>query len=161
MNKSKQELIETMNVWPRRAEEWKQVSEDKWRKPLEPGKWSAAEAVAHLLKWDEYFLERAVRPAVEQGLITLENTDFNDFNQKAAAYGTTTEPRKLLEEAIAAREGILTLLDRLPDELFLPEQGYLDEAGHRFDIEEYIVDFASHDHHHMSQIEASLNRAEE
>lgn len=159
MTKSKQELIEAMREWPRQAEEWKQVSEEKWKKPLGPGKWSALEAVAHLLKWDEYFLEHGVRPVAEQGLITLEDTDFNAFNKQAAAYGVLVTPLKLLEDAIAAREEIVSLLNRLPEKLFQPEQAYLDGAGHRFDIEEYIVDFASHDRHHMEQIRAAFAAA--
>ncbi|WP_438432110.1 DinB family protein [Gorillibacterium sp. sgz500922] len=156
MSKSKQELIDAMMAWPKQAEEWKQVPENKWHRPLGPGKWTAAEAVAHLLKWDRYFLERAVRPVAEQGPITLEHTDFDSFNKEAAVFGASTPPEQLLDDAIAVRNEILSLLGQQPDRLFQPEQAYLDGAGHRFDVEEYMTDFISHDHHHMDQIRASF-----
>ncbi|MEO3944244.1 DinB family protein [Gorillibacterium sp. CAU 1737] len=161
MSKTKEDLIASLGEWLKQAEAWMSLPEEAWRQPLAPGKWTGAEALAHLLKWDDYFLQNAIRPAVAGELLTLIHVDFDTFNLKAAEYGRATKPDQLLQEAIAARSEVVDLLQQLPADLFLPERGYLDGAGHRFDLEEYIVDFASHDKHHLDQLRAFFSQAKE
>src|SRR5271157_573891 len=87
--------------------------------PMAEGKWSVQETIAHIMAYDESFLQSAVLP-IEEGRQPYipDEVDNQSFNEKAAALGRKLTKAELLERAIQARRRLVEHLQRLPAEAF-------------------------------------------
>ncbi|MEC0238921.1 DinB family protein [Paenibacillus dokdonensis] len=143
---TKQEKLDAFAELIGFAESLERLSEEQWSGPIAEGKWSPRDIISHIMLWDKYFLEHAVRPMAEHQPLTLKNLDFNEFNRNAADYGLTQSQPFLIGETVKARRQLLELMQSIP------ETEYSHKHGGIMSIDEYLVDFYEHDRHHMAQI---------
>jgi uncharacterized damage-inducible protein DinB len=61
----------------------RELDEEKWITPIEEGKWTTRDVIAHIMLWDKYFLEEAIQKITNQQPVTVQHLDFNEFNNKA------------------------------------------------------------------------------
>ena len=151
--KSKDQWIADFHEWIPFAESLKSLDDRAWSTPIAPGKWSVRDIVSHIVRWDEYFLEEALRPIVNGVPLTVRQLDFDAFNKEAAEWGRTVDQRQLLQEAVQVRTQVLKTLQRIPESDYAREYPAED---HAFVIQNYIEDFIWHDQHHMAQIKEFL-----
>ncbi len=132
-----------------------QIPQNTLLSPMAVGKWSAQEAIAHIMAWDENFLQTAVLPleAGKQARIA-DDEDAQAFNERAATVGRQLTKQQLLARAARARMQLIEHLERLPARAFQTKQqsGRIDS-----DLSEFLErNFVNHDRHHMEQIRAHI-----
>ncbi|MDR9854461.1 DinB family protein [Paenibacillus sp. VCA1] len=132
------------------AESLERLTEEAWVGPIAEGKWSPRDIISHMMLWDNYFLENAVRPMAEHRPMTLKPLDFDEFNRDAAAYGRTRSKQDLIRQTVEARKRLIEVIESIPES----------EFGHKYEdklsVDEYLLDFYEHDRHHMGQINTYL-----
>ena len=126
--------------------------------PIAEGKWSVQEIVAHIMTYDEVFLQSVVIP-IEDGRQpnVPDAADNQSFNEKAAELGRKITKRQLLERATLSRRQLLDHLQRLPAKAFQTKQ-----VG-RVDVDLCKLldnDFVSHDRIHIEQMRTFLESCE-
>ncbi|AZN40839.1 DinB family protein [Paenibacillus albus] len=127
------------------------LSIDEWTSPLESGKWSTQEVMAHILLWDRYFLSAAIAPIADGTPLTYKHINYDLFNANAAAYAKTISQDELITACIAVRGELVERLKSLDETQ--QNEVYYDGDGHPFTILKYLEDFVGHDAHHREQIE--------
>jgi DinB superfamily len=122
--------------------------------PMGMGKWSVQEVIAHIMAYDESFLQSVVIP-IENGRQPHFADEANNqtFNDEAAAMGRKLTKAQLLERANHARRQLVAHLRKLPAEAFLTKpEGRADK-----DLTELLdTDFVSHDRIHIEQMKKYL-----
>jgi len=122
--------------------------------PMAKGKWSVQETVAHIMAYDETFLQFAVL-AIEDGRQPLvpDPADNQSFNDRAAALGRNLTKEQLLERATLARRQLVDHLRRLRAEAFRTKQQGPPESN----LAELLdKDFVSHERVHVKQMQQYL-----
>ncbi len=131
-----------------------EMSEEVFFKPIKPGKWSPAEILSHIMKWDDYLLEERI-PHMKSGatLPKLENVEaVNNRAAKFARSGITQ--KELIKETIKSRKRVVErLLDWRPIEW--KNTFYIDK--YPLCLTSYIKGLIEHDEHHKLQIEVFMN----
>jgi hypothetical protein len=120
--------------------------------PMAEDKWSVQETIAHIMAYDESFLQSAVLP-IEDGRQPHipDEADNQSFNERAAALGRKLTKAELLERAAQARRQLVDHLRGLPAETF-----HTKPEG-RADIAELLdKDFVSHDRSHVERMKIYL-----
>jgi hypothetical protein len=149
-----QDLISRLKEYTRFLTDLEEVTAEVLQAPMATDKWSAQEAVAHIMAWDANFL-RTVVLALEAGEqpVMADEVDFQAFNDRAAAIGRQLTKEHLLAEATAARVQLVEHLQRLSPEAFQTKrQGRVDG-----DLAEFLErNFVSHDKHHIDQVREYL-----
>ncbi len=150
-----EDLISRLKEYTRFLAELGEVREEVLLSPMAVGKWSAQEAIAHIMAWDANLLETAIAP-LEAGKnpYVADEADFQAFNERAATLGRQLSRDQLLDRAAQARRQLVEHLKRLPSEAFQTKQqgGRIDS-----DLAEFLErNFVSHDKHHTQQIGAYL-----
>ncbi|MGM7684958.1 DinB family protein [Cytobacillus sp. Hm23] len=138
------------------VESLRNMENEKWGLPIAEGKWTVRDIIAHIMLWDKYFLENAIRKIKSQQPLTSRHVNFDDFNNNAVQYGKTKDKDTLISETISYRREIIEHLTSVPRENY--EHKYVDEDGNHFTIKSYLDGFIPHDSHHKSQIEQYLNK---
>jgi len=118
--------------------------------PMAEDKWSVQETIAHIMAYDESFLQSAVLP-IEEGRQPHipDEADNQSFNERAAALGRELTKAELLERATHARRQLVEHLQGLPAEAF-----HRKPEG-RTDIAEILDrDFVSHDRSHVERMQS-------
>jgi uncharacterized damage-inducible protein DinB len=130
------------------------VRADVLLSPMAEGKWSVQEAIAHIMAYDESFLQSAVIPIESGGQPQLaDEADNQSFNRAAAALGRKLTKAQLLERAASARRRLVDHLQSLPAEAFWTKL----DGGADVDLAELVDrDFVSHDRSHMEQMRKYL-----
>ncbi len=122
--------------------------------PMAEGRWSVQEVIAHIMTYDESFLQSVVLP-IENGRQPhiADEADNQAFNERAASLGRTLTKVRLLERAADARRQLVDQLRRLPAEAFRTK----DEGLAGRDLAEVLDrDFVSHDRSHLEQMQKYL-----
>ena len=122
--------------------------------PMAEGKWSVQETIAHIMAYDESFLQTAVLP-IEDGRQPHipDEADNQSFNERAAALGRKLTKAELLERAAHARRQLVDHLRQLPDESFHTKP----EGRAAADMAELLDrDFVSHDRSHVERMQRYL-----
>jgi hypothetical protein len=150
-----QDLISHMKEYTSFLADLSHVRAEVLLSPMAVNKWSAQEAIAHIMAWDANFLRTAVLP-IEAGKHphVADEADFQAFNEWAAALGRRLTKKQLLDKATHTRMQLVEHLNRLPSEAFQIKQqgGRIDS-----DLAEFLErNFVSHDKHHIEQIRAYL-----
>ncbi len=131
----------------------RQVPQSLWLAPLEPGKWSIGEIIAHLMAWDR-FVEQERLPALQSGALLAPSPDETTFNERAAAYARAGITRdQLIEDFINVRRGLVQQLQNLPEGQF---QILFALDGHSMTLDTYLNELVDHDREHQEEIEAFL-----
>ncbi|GAA0315444.1 hypothetical protein GCM10008967_02500 [Bacillus carboniphilus] len=132
-------------------------------KPMAEGKWSVAELLSHLMFWDRFIIND-LTPIVKPG-VNIELVDFNEYNGRAAEYAKSgLSVGELLEEIIATRKQLCSIVRDLPEEkLLTPIKVGGEEidrhTGNPHSIFNYVCDFIHHDNYHKKQVEDFLEKA--
>lgn len=137
----------------RKMNDWLQslssVGSNCWLEPMQEGKWSMAEVIAHLLYWDRYVREQRI-PFFLEGAKLPPAPEVESFNAEAARYARSGVGQlELLHEIVGERQAMLQLIASLTDEQWTrPFQ-----VGQReYTLKTYLSGFAQHDNHHQEQI---------
>jgi hypothetical protein len=133
----------------------KNVSIHYWYKPMEEGKFSIHDSISHLMMWDKYFFEAAIKSVIDEKPLTIQQLDFDEYNKNSVEYGNTLEKDDLIEMAIKYRKDIVEYIKLVPVKDYTKE--YNDGQGKIFTIHEYLQDFIWHDNHHKKQIELFIS----
>ncbi|MBD2872954.1 GNAT family N-acetyltransferase [Paenibacillus arenilitoris] len=155
MPEEREALLRAFGEWTAFVSDLGRYGEWLWNQSVAPGKWTVREAVAHMLKWDEYFFEGAVAKVAAGLPLTVRHLDYDEFNREAADYGRKTSVGELTGEAVRIRTGIIETISGLSDEQYAA--AYRDADGHPFDAAGYLKDFKEHDRHHMGQLKDRLS----
>jgi hypothetical protein len=151
-NLSGQEPMKVLAATPRKIERlFKNASPAKLKKRPAPGKWSAAEIVAHLAD-AEIVLGYRVR-----AILGAPGTPIQAFDQDSwaeAGHYAQRNPRQSLEQLGALREGNLALYKSLTSEQW-KHFGIHSERGQE-SVEHIARMMAGHDLNHLQQIERIL-----
>ncbi|MFC4620003.1 DinB family protein [Camelliibacillus cellulosilyticus] len=131
------------------------LDEEKWTAAIQEGKCTIRDIIAHMAEWDRYFLEGAVQKILSNAPLTIEELDFDTFNQKAAEYGKTKTKDALLDQSIFYRRELVRGLRQIPEDRF---DHTFPTPAEAFVVSQYIKDFVWHDHHHQQQILTFLKR---
>ncbi len=122
--------------------------------PMAEGKWSVQEVIAHIMAYDECFLQSVVLPIESGGQPRIPDAaDNQSFNERAAALGRKLTKAELLERAARARTQLVEHLERLPPEAFRSEQ---EGRGGGSLAELLEEDFVCHDRTHIEQMQQYL-----
>ncbi|MBM7564595.1 DinB family protein [Paenibacillus sacheonensis] len=131
------------------------MSDEQWHSPLQPGKWSTCAVIGHIMLWDRHFIAEAVQPLASGTPLTLRHSDYDLFNQEAAANAVTIHRDQLIADCVAHRHRLIDLITSMSAE---QRDGlYMDGDGNPFAIQNYLEDFIGHDRHHRTQIEYFLS----
>ncbi|RCX21470.1 DinB family protein [Fontibacillus phaseoli] len=149
------ELMNQFEEWPNYLIKIKDLN---WETPLGEGKWRIHDVVSHIMYWDKYFFEAAIECILHGQELTIENFDFDQFNQGNIELGKNLNKDDLTQLTLKYRNGILESIKSMNNDQIL--QVYTDAEGNPFNIENYLRDFIWHDRHHMSQLEEALNRGD-
>ena len=122
--------------------------------PMAEGKWSMQETIAHIMAYDETFLQSALLPMEDGRQPHIpDEADNQSFNERAAALGRKQTKAELLERAAHARNQLVHHLRVLPAEAFrMKPEGRADA-----DMAELLYrDFVSHDRSHVERMRSYL-----
>lgn len=144
--------------------EIKTVEPSVLEKPIQEGKWTVSEIIAHILKWDEHLSDQVI-PAVLDGE-GMEFPEFGPFNERAAAYARTITPGELIENAQDTRAHLISRLLELPKEVLerpVTSNGETNcpHTGLPYTLIYIVGDFINHDTHHRKQIDGFLGDAQQ
>jgi uncharacterized damage-inducible protein DinB len=122
--------------------------------PMAEDKWSVQETIAHIMAYDESFLQSAVLPIEEGRQPHIPDEAGNQsFNERAAALGRKLTKAEVLERATQARRQLVDHLQRLPAEAFRTKP----EGRADADMAELLYrDFVSHDKGHVERMQRYL-----
>lgn len=131
------------------------MSKDVFFQPIKQGKWSPAEILSHIMKWDHYLLkERIPFLHSEANLPRLEHVE--EVNQRAAEYARSgLSKEKLIAETIEARRQVVERLQRI-NPIEWKSTFYIDKYPNC--LTSYIKGLIEHDDHHKLQIEVFMNK---
>jgi hypothetical protein len=105
--------------------------------------------------WDKYFFEEAIDKIINNQTIAVQHINFDEFNKKAVEYAKTIDKLEIIDLTIHFRNKILQHLNIISEEDFSKER--FDGDGHEFSINNYLVDFISHDTQHINQLKSFLS----
>lgn len=149
------EQVKQFESWIDFIESIRGISEQKQLTPLAEGKWAVRDVIAHMVKWDEFFWEHAIRPISEHKPLTYHSLDYNAFNQEAMRICREMEWQQLLNETVEIRRTLAQAVKGIGESQY--EDVHHDADGKPFTILAYLEDFIHHDAHHRRQIENVLN----
>lgn len=125
------------------------MDDSSWSTPLQEGKWSVREIIAHLLFWDRKVRDEMLPDMVEGADLKFEN--IQQVNDAAAAYAQTVDRQELIEELVQTRSKLAEAFT----EKFDPELRFKLE-GHLVGFQGFLDDFVGHDKHHRKQVDEWL-----
>lgn len=155
MTNEMEQRIQSFEEWGLFVKKMITLDEKIWNASIEEGKWTIKSIVSHMMLWDQYFYEEAIRKIALKKQVTVKHLDFDEFNCKAIAYGNSTETREIVEKAISYRLKIINDISVLSEEQI--HQTYLDAEGNVFYIPQYLEDFIWHDQHHMTPLKEYIS----
>lgn len=137
------------------AENLKNVGEEQWLEPVEEGKWSIGEILAHLTAWDQFTLENRI-PSIRDGAELPPFPDFQLVNDEAAKHAKSGISRdELVDEFTSTRSSLVDAVrGYTPEELSVS----FTIGTHQLTLLGYLEDFLHHDLHHQAQINDAAAR---
>ncbi|MCU9614438.1 DinB family protein [Caldibacillus lycopersici] len=151
---SKEQLINDFSTLISFVQSLAALDEKRWLTPIQEGKWTTRDIIAHIMLWDKYFLEEAIIKIVDQHPVTVKHLDFDQFNKNAVIYAKGKSKQEICDMAIYYRAKIVSHLKYLSDEEFFKE--HIVGDGNKFSAYSYIEDFIDHDTHHINQVKKFL-----
>ncbi|WP_028545320.1 DinB family protein [Paenibacillus taiwanensis] len=150
---NKQQLLSQFKIWLPFLQQLLEV-EEIWSQPIAANKWTVKEVVSHIMLWDQFFYEEAIRKLADHDPLSFQHVDFDSFNEHAKLYGHANTISRIVSESVVYRTAIVDCIDSMSIQQC--EQDYPMRDGNQFNVLQYLHDFIRHDQHHMSQIEALM-----
>lgn len=147
---NKEHLINEFSGFVSFVQSLRNLDEEIWNSPIEEGKWTTCDVVAHIMLWDKYFLEEAIRNITNHQPLTVRHLDFNEFNNKAVEYAKGKSKQEIIDMAIYYRKEIIRHLGFISEEDFTKE--HIDGDSNKFSANNYLMGFIPHDLHHINQL---------
>ncbi|WP_155593327.1 DinB family protein [Lysinibacillus cavernae] len=129
--------------------ELRSISEDQWRMPIEPGKWTVAEVIGHLPPWDEFVLHHRI-PFLFTGECLPKGPDVTHLNTLAAKKSSEQSMDETITDFISTRSQLLQAIQPFTDDQW---QQSFKIGQSELTIVDYFVGLINHDSHHFSQIQ--------
>ncbi|QKS72529.1 DinB family protein [Paenalkalicoccus suaedae] len=153
MNLKKQQLLQHYESSIRFVQSLQSVSEQSWRKPVAPEKWTVAEVLAHLIPWDEFVTTKRLPFLFTTGALP-KGPLANEVNEKAAAKARVVSKQEIIEVFVTSRQTLIADVQSIPDDKW-QQTFYIGET--ELTLFTYLNGLAKHDLHHFEQIRGALN----
>ncbi|WP_462411719.1 DinB family protein [Neobacillus sp. Marseille-QA0830] len=154
--KKKEELINEFSKLISFVESLRELDEEKWTTPIEEGKWATRDVVAHIMLWDQYFLEEAIKKITSHQSLTVKHLDYDEFNKKAIEFAKEKSKRDIIDMSIYFRKELIHHLGSISNEDFT--KAYIDGDGNHFSADNYLMSFISHDFYHINQLKLFFSK---
>jgi len=128
------------------------ITEEQWRTPIEPGKWTVAEVIGHLTPWDEFVLnQRLPFLFIKESL--PKGPDVGEVNASAARNSRAQSKEKTIASFTNQRHQLIDTLYQIVDQQW--QQPFTIGAS-ELTLHRYFASLVDHDLHHFSQIQRVL-----
>ncbi len=148
--------IEIMNHY-KKSIDWvnklREITDEKWRTPIEKGIWTAAEIIGHLVPWDEFVLKHRIPHLFTNAQLPV-SPDAELVNQKAAKLSRVQSRKETIDLFIENRNNLIKKLSDLQDDLWIQD---LFINGNRMSLYLYLKGLIEHDIHHFKQIQIMMD----
>ncbi|UOQ43683.1 DinB family protein [Halobacillus salinarum] len=124
------------------------IAEENWRLPIEPGKWSVAEVISHLVAWDKFVLNQRI-PYLFTHQEMPAAPDVEVVNEEAAIQARAEEKEDTIERFCEERRHFVQVLHHFEESDFEKEILIRSKPMTLYD---YLLGLAEHDNHHFTQI---------
>ncbi|WP_194840878.1 DinB family protein [Filobacillus milosensis] len=130
------------------------LSEKEWRTPIEEGKWSIAEIVAHFKPWDEFITNQRIPFLItNQSLPNSPNVD--ELNKESALFARKESKQTIINNFVKARTELYEATKEISDEWW--EKTIIIKAT-TLSLYDYFNGLAQHDSHHSEQIKQYVEK---
>ncbi|MEQ6354746.1 DinB family protein [Lysinibacillus sp. M3] len=132
------------------------ITEEQWRTPIEPGKWTVAEVIGHLTPWDEFVLKQRLPFLFIEGSLP-KGPDVGEINACAARNSRAQSREETIADFIHQRHQLIDALYEIVDKQWqLP----FTIGASELTLYSYFASLVDHDQHHFSQIQKVLKNIE-
>jgi len=133
-------------------ERLQEVPEQDLVDPIEEGKWSIREIVAHLNAWDEQCLHNWL-PDMKEGAVLEAFPEVEQFNKEQLQVREELGVKEIITAFTTDRRKLVHQLSTVDPEVRFT----IGEGKREFSAESFAKMFAIHDQHHLEQIHTKLN----
>ncbi|UTR13084.1 DinB family protein [Evansella sp. LMS18] len=130
----------------------KKFSEEEWRTLIAPKKWSIAEVMGHLTRWDEFLLENRL-PYFFTDEPLPPAPDVETFNQESARLSREGTKEEIINQFISVKTKIYEILQKTEQEVW---EKNITIGSRQLTFYEYFESLKKHDKHHLDQITSAL-----
>lgn len=128
------------------------LTEEQWRSPIEPGKWTVAEVIGHLTPWDEFVYHQRL-PYLLTKEILPKGPNAEDINTHAAKESRLKSKVETIEQFLQNRKLLIGAIHQIDDPKWLQS---LKIGASELTLLSYFKGLIDHDLHHFSQIQNAL-----
>ncbi|MGE7674603.1 DinB family protein [Lysinibacillus sp. NPDC094403] len=128
------------------------ITEEQWRTPLEPGKWTVAEVIGHLTPWDEFVLKQRL-PFLFTEESLPKGPDVEEINTSAARDSRTQSKEETIANFIKQKQQLMDALYQIVDKQW--QQPFTIGVS-ELTLYSYFASLVDHDLHHFSQVQRVL-----
>ena len=128
------------------------ITEEQWRTPIEPGKWSIAEVIGHLSPWDEFVLNQRL-PFLFTKESLPKGPDVVEMNASAARNSRAQSREETISSFIRNRHQLIEALYQIVEKQW---QQPFTIGSSELTLHRYFASLVDHDLHHFSQIQRVL-----
>lgn len=128
------------------------MTEEQWRTPIEPGKWTVAEVIGHLTPWDEFVLNQRLPFLFTEDSLP-KGPDVEEMNASAARNSRARSKDETIANFIHRRRRLIDALYEIVDEQW---QRPFTIGASELTLYSYFASLVDHDQHHFSQIQRVL-----
>lgn len=128
------------------------ITEEQWRTPIEPGKWSVAEIIGHLTPWDAFVLNQRL-PFLFTKESLPKGPDVEEMNTNAARNSRAQSKEETIADFIHQRRQLIDALYQIVDQQW--QQPFTIGAS-ELTLHRYFASLVDHDLHHFSQVREFL-----
>jgi len=132
------------------------ITEEQWRTPIEPGKWTVAEVIGHLTPWDEFVLNQRL-PFLFTKESLPKGPDVGEMNASAARNSRAQSKGETIANFINQRHQLIDALYPIVDQQW--QQPFTIGAS-ELTLHRYLASLVDHDLHHFSQIQSVVKNVE-
>ena len=128
------------------------LSEEEWRRPLGPGKWTVAEVAGHFAAWDRFILDQRL-PYFFSDVPLPAAPDADELNARSVRESRERSRDETIDEFVTVRRQLIAALRDLPAGDW-SQQFQIGES--RMTLGHYFAGMIEHDEHHFRQIRQAL-----
>ncbi|MEY9976896.1 DinB family protein [Lysinibacillus sp. RC79] len=125
------------------------ITEEQWRMPIEPGKWTVAEVIGHLTPWDKFVVKQRL-PFLFTEESLPKGPDVEEMNANAARNSRAQSKEETITNFINQRHQLIDALYQIVDKQWL--QPFTIGVS-ELTLYGYFASLVDHDVHHFSQIQ--------
>lgn len=128
------------------------ITEEQWRTPIEPGKWTVAEVIGHLTPWDEFVVKQRL-PFLFTEEDLPKGPDVEEMNASAAKNSRAQSKEETIANFINQRQQLIEALYQITDQQW--QQPFTIGVSD-LTLHGYFASLVDHDLHHFSQVRKFL-----